>query len=317
MPNTHSNQEHEYFELPPGGDVTLCSTDGVKFCVHATVLSMASSVFRDMLAVGTAEKDQVVDLAEDGQTLSLMLDFIYPVHKTPSIVEHSTLHSCLEAARKYDLNAMLGNIDAQLSQPTSNVFSNPLDLYMLGLEYALPNSRANAARRLLGGDHDFLNPASFSGLSATHPSYKNIAAVAAVQGARYKVITEVLLGFDMPHWRELFNSPNFLEISCEVCQDLIEGARHDALFTSLPGWAIKWTATTHKALAAAPFDQCLHFFDARVFVTYHSSDFTCPSCLGCILVTMGRRDSFNLWACGVKDLLESRLAALEPLYLLC
>ncbi|KAG8785446.1 hypothetical protein FRC12_017558 [Ceratobasidium sp. 428] len=104
MPNTHNNQlEHEYFQAPPGGDVTLCSTDGVKFCVHSAILSVASSVFRDMLAVGTAGKDQVVDLTEDGKTLSLMLDFIYPVHKTPTILERTILHSYLEVARKYDL----------------------------------------------------------------------------------------------------------------------------------------------------------------------------------------------------------------------
>ncbi|KAG8705395.1 hypothetical protein FRC09_002981 [Ceratobasidium sp. 395] len=315
MENTHSNQKQAYFEPPPGGDVTLCSTDGVVFCVHSVVLSLASSVFRDMLAVGTAGIGQAINLSEDGQTLSLMLDFIYPIHKSPTITELALLRSCLEVARKYDLNAMLEDIDTQLSQPTSKIFSGPLDLYTTSLEYSLPNSKVGAARRLLGGDYDLLKPTSFSKLSISYPSSKNMMALAVVQGARYRILTEVLLDFNAPH---LHNSTVF-SISCDGCQGGIDSEDEDIPFSSPPpGWLLQWTAATHKALAAAPLEQCLQFFNAGIFDTFYTgSAVACASCLDCFWGVVEHRETFNSWARGVKDLLEDRLTVLEPLYRIC
>ncbi|KAG8785451.1 hypothetical protein FRC12_017563 [Ceratobasidium sp. 428] len=200
------------------------------------------------------------------------------------------------------------------------MFSNPLDLYKLSIEYALPNSRVNAARRLSGGEHNLLNPAFLSELSPTRLLDRNIVTIAAIQGARYKIITEALLHFDTPHWQLLFRNQHFLAASCEICQKLIRTARHDASFTPLPGWAMTWAVATHKALAAAPLDQCLRFFDAGIFNTFENADFTCLACLSCLVTDRAERarESFNGWAIYPKDLLETRLAALDPLlHLIC
>ena len=141
------------FSPPPGGDVRLRSSDGVEFQAHAVLLSMVSSVFRDMFTVGTGK--DTIDLAEDAQALSLMLEFIYPIKKAPTVSDFDTLVACLSVAQKYDLEGMLETLDAQLSNDFMNsssfVRTDPLRLHQLGLEFNLPETKACAARRISGG----------------------------------------------------------------------------------------------------------------------------------------------------------------------
>ncbi|KAG8729471.1 hypothetical protein FRC12_020953 [Ceratobasidium sp. 428] len=208
---------------------------------------------------------------------------------------------------------MLENIDAQLSQSSSKVFSNPLDLYKLGIEYEMRDSRISAARRLLGDNYNLLDPTSFARLSAALPSTKYMGALVAVQGARYKILTEVLLSGNIQR-----HGLSLRVISCDACRMAMDIARENQVSFSLPSWMVEWTASTHKALVLSPLKQCLPFFDASIFdASSEYCNFICWSCLECLRTSTEHKENFNLWARFVKNLLMKRLKSLEPLYNLC
>ncbi|KAG8752493.1 hypothetical protein FRC12_011919 [Ceratobasidium sp. 428] len=317
MSSTNENQQQSYFQPPPGGDIILCSSDGAQFHVHSVILSIASSVFHGMFTVGTSGNGQAINLTEDGRTLSLMLGFIYPIQRLPVIVDPGVLRPCLEAARKYDLQGMLENIDAQLSQPNSMVLPDPTDLYKLSVDYEMPNSRIKAARKLLGSNYDLLDPTSFTKILATLPSTKYTIALAAVQGARYKIVTNILLlqlsEFVPPH------GPPLRAIACDGCLNTIEDAATNRSHLPLPGWVFDWSGATHLALTQSPLEDCLACFEAAFFDHFSTNGdgAICSSCLDCLQTSAEHKANFDLWAYHLKTHIENQLQSLEPLYDLC
>ncbi|KEP47891.1 BTB/POZ domain protein [Rhizoctonia solani 123E] len=134
------------FHPPTGGDLTLRASDGTEFKVHSLLLHIASSVFADMFQVGT-NNHRVVDLAEDSQTLSLMLEHIYPV-KSPTIDSFDKLESCLTVAQKYDIKGMMGNLDAELrcGAKSELVAGDPLRACVLADSFGLSEAGKVLAR---------------------------------------------------------------------------------------------------------------------------------------------------------------------------
>lgn len=92
-----------------------------EFRVHKLILSAASSVFRDMLAIPPPSKlDQseipTVGLSESPIPLQLLLQFIYPIPEPP-ITDLATLVQVLEPAVKYDVARAISRLRAILVSP--------------------------------------------------------------------------------------------------------------------------------------------------------------------------------------------------------
>ncbi|KAG9126476.1 hypothetical protein FRC07_003292 [Ceratobasidium sp. 392] len=199
-------QTQPHSQPPPGGDIKLRSGDGVEFQVHTAILSMVSSGFQDMFTIGTAEKNSV---------------------KKPDILDHDTLRACLEAAHKYDLSAMLEDIDALLARSSFYSFSSSIDMRRISIEYDPDQTRVAAARTILTGQPNPINPEILVELARVYPPYKHLISLPGIQGAKLNVLAEVLLDFDLSHFLMLVDTENpmCLSIACHGCQNYI----HDAL----------------------------------------------------------------------------------------
>lgn len=98
----------------PTADVVLRSCDLVDFRVHSRILTEASPFFSDMFELpqppgaepnttsGAHALPPVVDMAEDAETLDLLLRLLYPIAKPP-LEEPRLLALVLKAATKYDM----------------------------------------------------------------------------------------------------------------------------------------------------------------------------------------------------------------------
>ncbi|KZP05147.1 hypothetical protein FIBSPDRAFT_678043, partial [Athelia psychrophila] len=88
-------------------DVTFRSCDGILFKLHYANMKATSEGFSP--PEGTSSQDEIVSLTEDGDTLELLFQYIYPQrYPDPKDVEFTLLVKLAEAAEKYQVyTAML------------------------------------------------------------------------------------------------------------------------------------------------------------------------------------------------------------------
>ncbi|EIW53684.1 uncharacterized protein TRAVEDRAFT_52801 [Trametes versicolor FP-101664 SS1] len=138
------------FTDPASGDVIICTSDQVKFCVHRVIIANASPVFADMFSFPQPTSDgekPVVDVTESDNVWRLLLDFCYLRTDEPSLPLHDIL-GLLEAARKYRMAAITTWMRRTLSRP-ENAELQALRTYAIACAYDLPDVARLAARGYL------------------------------------------------------------------------------------------------------------------------------------------------------------------------
>ncbi|KAI0779438.1 hypothetical protein C8Q74DRAFT_1367337 [Fomes fomentarius] len=97
-------------------DIIFRSSDGVDFRLYKVIVAKASQTFRGMLTLPTDptgahadEKPQVVELTENARTLEHLFRLCCPVEH-PTITSVDDVHAVLEAARKYEMDAVTANL---------------------------------------------------------------------------------------------------------------------------------------------------------------------------------------------------------------
>jgi len=112
MPEPNTRNDAQSLDHPDA-DFIIRSSDGVDFHVHALLLRLASPIFNDMFALPrTPDIDEtkdglpIVDLAEDGRTIQILLSSCYPaVYGGPEGIKGLS-----------EISALLGNMIYQLSK---------------------------------------------------------------------------------------------------------------------------------------------------------------------------------------------------------
>ncbi|THH31269.1 hypothetical protein EUX98_g2929 [Antrodiella citrinella] len=125
-------------------DVIIRSSDGIDFYVSRVILSMSSTVFRDMLrhaqpgpaALSEQAALPVIHVTEDHQTLDILLRILYPNTEVTPPHDVDKFHSILEAGRKYDLEKVTGVSGEALMRLAG---TEPFVVYTLACEYGLEN----------------------------------------------------------------------------------------------------------------------------------------------------------------------------------
>ncbi|KAM5530301.1 hypothetical protein V8D89_016025 [Ganoderma adspersum] len=132
-------------------DITLRTSDNVEFRVHRVILSLASSVFKDMFSMpqpsgSTGENDSArepITVSEDGATLDVFLRICYPtINIKPSSL--GQLRKVLAAATKYDAPLVLDQMKEALMIPEF-LDSQPLVVFTIACVFHMEEVAQAAA----------------------------------------------------------------------------------------------------------------------------------------------------------------------------
>jgi hypothetical protein len=86
-------------------DIVTRSSDGIDFCVHRLIISLASVDLLDQVSSGQ-DSLPVLKIPEDSRTLARLLELCYPVDGTDWESLNSTL-AILQAAAKYQMKKVI------------------------------------------------------------------------------------------------------------------------------------------------------------------------------------------------------------------
>ncbi|KAH8111708.1 hypothetical protein DFH11DRAFT_1707252, partial [Phellopilus nigrolimitatus] len=166
--DTVSLRFHDKFSYGDG-DIVLASVDGIHFRVHAFLLKIASSVFRQMLEIPrelSEGSDDPIGLSEESSVIAFLLNTIYPAETLPIPTKFPFVWSVADAADKYDMPRVLDVLRIKVA--CSDYFlGRPLKLYGLACRYKWDEVIALATKRTL--KFNISNPAymaDLEGLSA-------------------------------------------------------------------------------------------------------------------------------------------------------
>jgi hypothetical protein len=140
-------------------DIILRSCDGVQFRMYMLFLSLASPIFKDMLAIpqpptpsGSASRDlPVVDLAESSTTIQNFLSLSYPTLCPPGVPDTwplSEVADLIQAVMKYEIRGIQKAALQLLVQPRF-LNTEPLRVYAIACRFRVEKEARLAAKHLL------------------------------------------------------------------------------------------------------------------------------------------------------------------------
>ncbi|KAG8763429.1 hypothetical protein FRC12_008554 [Ceratobasidium sp. 428] len=311
--NTTSKLKFSY-QPPPGGDVSLKSSDGVVFLAHSLLLRLASSVFTDMFS--TATQNDVVELTDDSESVSLMLRFIYP----PVFMDNLStelLEKSLQIAHKYDASGIAAAVDHILVYRSSDKGSlinfDPIHAFCLGGKYGLPGTQTAAAAGLRPEQFIFNHPGKIKAFADAYASAAGVIGLLGAHCVRIRALLDVLLKDNeeiLPN-----TSEHYVRSRVMMCEDCFDNEEYllDEENSYEPSWYNCWKILAFCTLASATLDKSNHLFQASVFDIISSKPNICLDCIHAAR-TAGDGESFTRWARRVKDIITRELDKLECLY---
>jgi hypothetical protein len=116
------------FDHLDAADIIIRSSDGIHFRMIKVLLSLASTIFKDMLALPRSDIESIdetrdglaiVDLTETSETIKGLLSFCYPAIYTGKVVLEtlSEISALLEAATKYEMEGIRKDLIQSLIRP--------------------------------------------------------------------------------------------------------------------------------------------------------------------------------------------------------
>lgn len=137
------------FDKRFNADVLFLTADNVRFYLHKSVLSVASTFFEGMFSLSqpavtemyTCDDLPIVEVPEDSLTLDNLLRYCYPVQE-PAISNLPSLDRVLDAAIKYSLEAAIPRIIRSLR---GFIDTHPLGVYAIAYRHRLEEEARLAA----------------------------------------------------------------------------------------------------------------------------------------------------------------------------
>ncbi|KAJ7744594.1 hypothetical protein B0H16DRAFT_1889566 [Mycena metata] len=132
-------------------DLTVSSSDGVRFKVHRKNLEVHSPVFASAQSSTRPESGQeVVELSESSDTLELLFQFMYP-QPQPDLqaLEFSTFADLAEAAEKYEVYSALTLCRMRMNLKDS-MSAHPLEVLLYATRHNHSDLANQSARHSMG-----------------------------------------------------------------------------------------------------------------------------------------------------------------------
>ena len=133
-----SQQFHDRYNFDDG-DLTLLTSDNVKFRVHSAVLKVGSGVFRDMLELArpdTQNPSEPISLSETSATLERVFQFLYPADAT--LLKPATFKGAqdlCEIAIKYDMPLALSGMRLVILGTREYYIDDSIDVYIYACKH--------------------------------------------------------------------------------------------------------------------------------------------------------------------------------------
>ncbi|KAG9119136.1 hypothetical protein FRC07_006002 [Ceratobasidium sp. 392] len=304
------------FSPPPGGDLSIRSCDNQVFSVHSLILGLASSVFSDMSVVGTRSAE-VIDLAEDSETISIMLAYIYPSGIPPPLNSFHLMEKRLAVAQKYDLKAMLQRLDRSFATESSYkslIEYDPLRLFDLSVAYDLRESQTTAIRTVQPRHCNLLTIEKIKWLANTYPSSAPAIKLMGIQAARAEILFRFFYGDNSLTVNNITPNEENSWLICKDCR-LKTITSMPVIVTYYPTWLHGWTSGVYRLFSKEPLKDHHHCFTTRMFNPIIRSRQNDPVCQLCIKAALKAKKGQVLkdWLESVEEALMDRLKELEDL----
>ncbi|KAG8764952.1 hypothetical protein FRC12_007788 [Ceratobasidium sp. 428] len=298
------------------GDITIISSDGVKFLVHSHTLKRSSSVFADMFSVATRD-EQAIELDDDAESIALMLGFLYPF-KPLSIHNFSILEKALIIAQKYDVEGIPKALDDTIPAGAHADFIriDPLRMLRLGTAYGLRNTSTLASKAVQRQYRHFEDSEAINGFVGQFSDTASLMRVVGTMGARAKILHDVLYDFQNglpPLDPDEVYDPGYDHWTDLLCTRCCKDQKYNcpdrfAMRAYCPHWLFDWAKLAFSELIGKDVADCDFLFTASVFnrITPNSNY---PFCIHELIDHHQSR--FNIWAGNVKAKLQDELSKLE------
>ena len=133
------------------GDVILRVGPDDTFRVHKLVLSLASSVFKDLFRTAQPDNGQnglpTIPITDPPESVDLLLRFIYPGVVPPVVTDPATLSTLLTIADKYGVPTILPVVKERLVDDEI-LRTDPFGVYIVARRWGFPGLAKRAARGL-------------------------------------------------------------------------------------------------------------------------------------------------------------------------
>ncbi|KAG8735044.1 hypothetical protein FRC12_018240 [Ceratobasidium sp. 428] len=303
------------YQPPPGGDISLRSSDGDIFLAHSLILRLASSVFADMFS--TATQSDTVELSDDSESVSLMLRFVYP----PVFLDNLStelLEKSLRIAQKYDISGIITAVDhimiSHVSDQHSVIYLDPPRALCLAAKYQLPQSHKAAIEQLLPERWVFDNTGEIPGFASVYPGAASIIGLLGAHCVRVQSLLDLLLGAGvsdvLPTTTDDDNEADIM-----MCSRCFKHEGHElGLATAYdPSWCTHWRTLIFTDVATGSLDDYNHYFHINILREIARKLNVCHDCINAARTALNGA-IFDHWANKAKRTIEITLEQVKHLY---
>ncbi|KAG8694580.1 hypothetical protein FRC08_008388 [Ceratobasidium sp. 394] len=306
------------YQPPPGGDISLKSSDGALFLAHSLLLRLASSVFADMFS--TATHNDTIELTDDAESVSLMLRFIYP----PAFMDDlpiTLLKKSLSIAQKYDIAGIVTSVDhilvSYLSSKDAFIRSYPIHALCLAANYGLSKTHKAARETMQPGGFGFKDPEQIKLLVETFPSASSVIEMLGAHCVRTRSLLDLLLGSSQGTILPCARDDDGRGLAILMCGDCFNRPgctfELDELQAYEPPWFPHWSAVAFYNISTRPFGECEHLFQVAILDAVTPGTGVCQDCIRAAREAEAGL-AFDFWAHKVKVKVVKILSEAERLY---